>query len=1726
MLLSGYNTPPSSPRNLNGNRLNSSSIILGDDHSPFNSAKPANPDAFVNKLRNAIPNSPAGLPSNSQPLSRRHTYLGGGNMAAILGGESAESKPLPPRPSPKLSTLPFPTQVVSPVVQKSEPAPKVQAPRYSNEAPASTRHSEDSIHRSQLFTLNANASLPDLTGTSKISKRHSFGIVPVNDSSETRRQTRRLMPEHQNGFKPSSNIFSSEGFDELKPSRLGTPPALRSSIIFGSDANLTSPPSPSLRSATPTNRSNESHVVLGDDGGVPVQTVRKKNSYRRMITPPGFSKNQSFADFIGAPKGEVSSPAPQSRTRADPATVSAVAGKDKTGLIFVTQGIIAGFCVHHEDGMNNALNSSASPQSNLRYRNIRSLEKTQATTTALSLRFAPPVNSTLVQLDRSEFSHSPTLSTSDSSAIQQHPSRSELPVHNNFIFKQSSLSEDTDVTPSGQPVCFKPMSVVRVFNSLKTYGRKVFRKTRRRRSEFKNEDWEDWNNAEISQAQTENFLWTGNSRLVTKSIDGETVTVLPDGHRLVQPKHTLNKKDSLDLDITVSSDSEIIITPELKDKQEKQPMSSVIPPSRTSSWLPKHVPPEVVLAAISRQSYLHGPTNSVTKKSQKLLDVIEFGAIEEDNDENYETEEDEDMAREKKQRSVRTLMFEDIPTFGRHQQFRPWTVKPTPEQYLNLIRNPENSTSESMLQNVSSDYQNSDVMKLNVSQRNVFISQTRNNSVKSYSTNLTSQSILAHPAGVFRGSRARRQTGSNASNRELSNTSDILQYPTTEPVDVSTEPVDASLSRTNTSSVLIHSLEHTPEISKRSILATSQSSSTQASIDIPSDFQDLHQWLEGQIRAAVTKSGRRSRTYSGVSFASNGTTKLRSSKNSRSSVIRHSMESTVDSIKWFNSLCDENPNHTEEDRHQRLIKIQEAINKAASQAIASATAQFMALNSGGENQSTADFLEWYISGLQNYTNQIRMKQHRNNLRKGSVSPKMRKRSSTISSTGRWRKIKVPTSTQNQRQTISPQAENTSRLTIIKGDLRNSSESWHQKFIESHQAPSAVASNIATRGDASSEQVRNFDEFGASDALESNSDFEPASIVHETVKSMKSMNTILSSVASLDFSLNTDARFGLDRRMTSGSTTTSSTTINYELWTPKITEQKKRTKGKRRKVNAVFPFREDYRRKVDGSRVLENGDNASMWAPSDSDPAYDLLQEELLQDRYFGTSLYQHPEATRNGVASTYQIAQQSGKSDFKIFNQSSNQPQNPEKYQQPLKEPNLNNLMSFGGSFGTSFWTDERLTQTTQAQNRTKPLISDITGTQELRLDLISPTSSESQFLPDIVSSSDNLQRVFHTPSGSVLDDLGLFDLKEDDEDSEFDFDADLTELKNGFPDKLDKEFALSVHVSNSNADVLENKMPANIQLEACGSNFKGSPLPDVFSMDSSTLNQSAETDLNLDDSENTPSISIGKDYYDSPEWAAAEALSGKPINMEDALKKVEAAAAVMRSHSVKLSALPLAVSPKALSSSYTTHSSFSRTSPKNGNNLKPRVSFTTDTAIHRSSPVSKAKTTSTVLRSSQVNQNKNPINQHAKLVGLEMMAVNAMIGAGLVGDDRASRDGLLMAGGVALQTLETSISERKLNNSHNSSNRKDDFRPRTTNLEVASQSSGSAESSKKSKRHVVQEENTEYTALEFFGPNVHYGDEFKGASSSTRTFQVSGSFDSKLEMSPDDKIILIEVIL
>ncbi|KAI8800534.1 hypothetical protein BJ742DRAFT_780245 [Cladochytrium replicatum] len=85
--------------------------------------------------------------------------------------------------------------------------------------------------------------------------------------------------------------------------------------------------SPLVRRPSTPNK-DESSVVLGDDGGVALESIRKKKLFqRRMVTPPGGSGSVSFSDFIRATAPAVEASAAPALKKVDPAKVEVVAGK-------------------------------------------------------------------------------------------------------------------------------------------------------------------------------------------------------------------------------------------------------------------------------------------------------------------------------------------------------------------------------------------------------------------------------------------------------------------------------------------------------------------------------------------------------------------------------------------------------------------------------------------------------------------------------------------------------------------------------------------------------------------------------------------------------------------------------------------------------------------------------------------------------------------------------------------------------------------------------------------------------------------------------------------------------------------------------------------------------------------------------------------------------------------------------------------------------------------------------------------------------------------------------------------------------------------------------------------------------------------------------------------------------------------------------------------------------
>ncbi|KAJ3118013.1 hypothetical protein HK098_006067 [Nowakowskiella sp. JEL0407] len=1414
--------------------------------------------------------------------------------------------------------------------------------------------------------------------------------------------------------------------------------------------------------------------------------------------------------------------------------------------------------------------------------------------------------------------------------LPPHPTQSsnmKLPINQDgTALRASYQTAVTNNSSTDSPEnCFKkPMSVVRVFTSLKGYGRKLFRKKRPYPSRAPSANSSKFNlDVPLSPdfRNSEEFLYTGKSRIVTRLDEsGENVMILPDGHRMMLPKPSLNPPPGQKA--------------ELHD----------IPSNRTDL--------------------------EISKSQLRLPEMNDFGVKPEENDDDDYVTEDEDIENSNPNESAKD--FEGVPkdfvsTFGRARDSRQWKrsskvipFDPTSlAEFLASRKDTFTSYTESMIPQVGSELHDADFPQSeyndaapsssSVKKRAVQAPLNRSNSVKSFATNVTSQSVLAHPAGIFRAGRRgrhKRNRSTHSHRKTGSNASSAVLYP-----NANTAPdQEPSLPRTNASSVIIHSVDVTPTSSNRNTMTNPSSSPT--SIDFTQEaIHDLHRWLETQIRAAMTGKTPRPRSHSGVSMYSGTSGKRQSTQSLRRkrSNIRYSFD-TVESVRWLNAVND--VNLTEEERQQRLQNIQESITKAASKAVASAAAQFMSqyANSSNslENQTTADFLEWYVAELQKYCIKMRKKQHRYS--KSSVSPrpgKSRNRSSTSSS--RWRKIKVPTPT--------------FPVPVDQRPLRDSlalTHAWHSQKDLTSVSPGI--SNIASRGD-NSERIL---DDNVSEALESVSEAEQKQfvMVHETMKSLKSMR----SGVSLDFSINADAAvFGLDRRMTQGSTTTTSTTINPDLWMP---PEGRVIKHKRGKVDAVFSFQEDDRRRINGHRVEETGENASFWAPSDTE--YDFMVREDLAQIPASTSnaqsLYQHPEATINSNMMHASGSQKMEKlpimTSFDVqsappvqrFNLPTTQPppppvrsSSPKHRSRPSDMSIFNNSekngtltslksvkshhtkQSSGAITPTWFWTDETYKQTA-AQSTTEDLVryldvnrmnsNSIITRHRFDEDSRSESEASTNGIPELqifeehseyksVNESDyddhekveeeviieeKVPETFAAilnkdigSSGSVLNDLGLF--KDEVEEEE---DGKDTSLMREIEAKLnenmgsDNFFTLSKLKGKKNV-VSANESSSNIPKASSSS----SPIADIperartptpttgqdttlyssnvgvntsvtspetvpTSPNSSLIDRGSFVDDQSDDETPTPSLNV--DFYETPEWAAAEASRGKPSDMVEALKKVQEAAAVLRSHSLRLSKSPpptqrnsilfppkIPLPPLEIKTPNSVVSSAGRGSSSSGSGsasnisvsnatmnkttstpLTPRPYVPSRTALSNpsfSSSVENLPTRAYTNTNNPLLTSTTPTPQQQQQKQQVGSSSNPQLVRAIASSSQTSLHNIEQPNYFGTNFGNGSSSIMQLNN-RSSPSLMGGVKPMTNNVNTSSTnlvatSSSSVVEPVGSSFNSVRKSNSEYTALQSFGP----GFEFTIKTAATTRGGKIPNFDEKLEMRPGDKVILIELL-
>ncbi|KAJ3121019.1 hypothetical protein HK098_004059 [Nowakowskiella sp. JEL0407] len=1445
-------------------------------------------------------------------------------------------------------------------------------------------------------------------------------------------------------------------------------------------------------------------------------------------------------------------------------------------------------------------------------------------------------------LNNSKFSLPPTRTVQNSTLLPQVPqqqrtrsvniqsapkSTSNLALNNKYndtAVRSSYLSAITNNSSTDVPEnCFqKPMSVVRVFSSLKSYGRKLFRKKKSHRPPTPIARWE---NDAIPVKQTvnvppssdfrvpnrsEEFLFTGKSRMVTQvDENGENVMVLPDGHRMKHPK-----------------------------------------PSN-SPTIPKVISKE--------DTFVRNPGFGGGSKSSLAMPETNVLGVEKDDEFVTEEEDLETITKQKyHQRQFESFQQDLKSNYGSnfHSRKSKYSAKHDslePPDYVATRKNTFASNTESMIPQVGSVlHDNEFTLNEHVENLASFSSAKKrlmspplikSNSVKSYATNITNQTVLAHPAGVFRTGGAnpkhRRNRSTQSHHKSISNASSAMMYPRNNNI----HDQELSLPRTNASSVLIHSVDATPTSSNRNTMTYPSSSPT--SMDVTQEaINGIHRWLENQIRAEITGKSPRPRSHSGISIHSNGTTsgKRRSSQSLRHKRnVRHSYDSTVESVRWLNAVNERNL--TPEEKQERMMMIQESITRAAAKAVASAAAQFMAQNSNSfEHQTTADFLEWYVVGLQKYLLKMRKTQRRYS-KSNSVSgrySKSRYRSSTASS-GRWRKIKVSTPTLPQ-------------MPVDQRPLRDSlalAHAWQSQ--KEHDPISPGYSIMASRGDLSERLMDD----NVSEALESISepDEKPFVMVHETVRSMKSVN----SGISIDFSINTEAAvFGAVRKNTQGSTTTTSTIINPDLWVP---PPGRVIRHKRGRNSAVYSYQEDERRIIKGNKVEEIGENASMWAPSDTE--YDFyMQEELTQMRSAPPkilqSLYQHPEATtNNGVASALNSISQNNEASQELpiynnfqsisnvqqhFNLTVTQHQPPPRMSSAMhfsrqsdislfnnsekhgtnKVKHSHNKKSSGAITPTWYWTDEVYKQT--ALSTTEDLGHYVEGNREKsqqnvpphsRFDENSQSESEAggifeiqkrddiaamkeQELLEAVDKADGVRKSTSSgssefyeneigSSGSVLDDLGLF--KEDEDDSEEDEEEHslMKEIEEKLIENMGPETFLGLSKSKepkkaasaelksaspSVQKVTEYQMQSRIELPdrartptptTCQDTTLFSPnsetvvtatTPETIatSPNSSLMGKGFEEKVECsDDDTPTPSVNL-VDTYETSEWAAAEVERGKPVNFEDAKKKVEEAAEKVRVHSLRLSnsasssqrnsilsppKIPLPTLNITAPSSDVNNSSgggSGKTSVKHDSvSLAPRPYIPSRTALSNPTSLNNIDNPPGTAHSNPnplLTTNSQTINPNASYVRLSSTAAyqsnnlkkqhsNPQILGSTFGNNSSSLSMEADNSNGSILSIYENSGRRSVSPLRNYQGVGSNVADTTNAIEKSSNSGGGVGNVNYSK--IIPGKNTVFKALQNFGPEVDFA---MKASTSTNIRGKIPNFDEKLEMKPGDKVILIEV--
>ncbi|KAI8812935.1 hypothetical protein BJ742DRAFT_768058 [Cladochytrium replicatum] len=255
---------------------------------------------------------PAGAPSFSNGLtSRRETHMSGSGVASIFSGDTLnEPVRVGRRPRTISSDGAFGASPERPQTPDREVA---AAGSRSPLAATASIVPQGEEPRRPTRRLNPNAD----------GFRSHFSLG-ADDSNINAATTPHPSPPRL-ARTASSDIFNSSIMEPLRhvsfQSTPVTPPNLRSSVSFGN------PESPLVRRPSTPNK-NESTVVLGDDGGVALESTKKKKSFqRRMVTPPGGSGSVSFSDFIGATAPAVEASAEPTLKKVDPAKIDVVAGK-------------------------------------------------------------------------------------------------------------------------------------------------------------------------------------------------------------------------------------------------------------------------------------------------------------------------------------------------------------------------------------------------------------------------------------------------------------------------------------------------------------------------------------------------------------------------------------------------------------------------------------------------------------------------------------------------------------------------------------------------------------------------------------------------------------------------------------------------------------------------------------------------------------------------------------------------------------------------------------------------------------------------------------------------------------------------------------------------------------------------------------------------------------------------------------------------------------------------------------------------------------------------------------------------------------------------------------------------------------------------------------------------------------------------------------------------------